>query len=116
MRTIEERVLQAAECFIERRGYEIIEHGFSCEHGAFDIIATEEDGELVFIEVLHKSDGGFAESMMTRTQRELVSIEYLKNNPQQTDICLRFDVISIAVFDEDKAMLRHHVRAQDLGL
>lgn len=105
---------EAAARFLERRGYEILEQGWSCLEGTADIICKGNSG-VVFVEVKARSDieKGFPSEAMNHLERnklELVAMNYLKE-ADLVDTSVRFDVISIVVLDENRAFLRHHLNA-----
>ena len=41
---------EAAACFLERQGYEVVERNYRCSYGEIDIIARK-DGVVAFVEV-----------------------------------------------------------------
>ena len=105
---------QAAARYLRLCGYEILDHNFVCPAGEADIIARDGD-YLVFVEVKTRmhSEKGLPEEAVDAKKRaryEKIAGWYLIDF-DETDIPLRFDVISIMVLNEDRAMLRHHVNA-----
>lgn len=112
------RANEAAAKFLYRRGYDILEEGWSCEAGEVDIIAKEED-TLVFVEVLVERDGtkDFPvedASIEARARRERLAIRYLAAS-DKIDCPVRFDVISLVIINSDKAMIRHHTNVMSNG-
>lgn len=109
---------QAALLFLERKGYYIHDCNWTCRAGEIDIVAEDED-TLVFIEVKTRSncDKGLPEEAVTREKRkryEVLAAYYLKEHDFVEKV-VRFDVVSILVFAEDRAFLRHHVDAFAVG-
>ncbi len=101
----------AAQRFLERRGYEVLERNWTCLAGEADIIA-EDDDALVFVEVKTRSncDKGLPEEAVDarkRSRYEKIAAYYLKDH-EFTDKAVRFDVISILVVAPERAFLRHH--------
>lgn len=106
-----ERGEDAATAFLERSGMTIVERNWRCKSGEVDIIAL--DGEvLVMCEVKTRrssAKGTPDEAVTLAKQRRYARLAaaYLQHaglSEQQ----VRFDVISILVIAEDRALLRHH--------
>ena len=109
---------QAAARYLRLNGYEIIERNFVCPAGEADIIARAGD-YVVFVEVKTRmrSDRGLPEEAVDAKKRaryEMIAGWYMADF-EETDIPIRFDVISIMVIGEDRAILRHHVNAFGQG-
>lgn len=105
---------EAAACFLERRGYEILDRNWKCIAGEADIVALQDD-TLCFIEVKTRKDAqkGFpseAVDMRKRSRYERIAACYLKDH-DYADVRVRFDVIAILVLGEGRAFLRHHLNA-----
>lgn len=104
----------AAERFLRRRGYEIIERNWTCFAGEADIIAT--NGEvLVFVEVKTRSGirKGFPSEAVDRAKRERyerIALAYVQAHCIG-EVMVRFDVIAIVVVAPDRALVRHHLGA-----
>ena len=112
MGNLNEKAKKAASRYLEHRGYDILEEGWSCPAGASDIIA-EEDGTLAFIDVKARRDAdkGFPEEYPTaaeRTRREMIALAYLASH-ELDEMTVRFDNIAIVVMGESRALLRHHI-------
>lgn len=112
--TLEARGKMAAARFLERRGYEILERNWSCPEGEADIIAKDEKA-VVFVDVKTKKSaiGGFPSKVISEKVRdsfERVALSYLANY-DAVDYSVRFDIISLVVIDNDKAMIRHCINA-----
>lgn len=105
---------EAAARYLDSRGYEILERNWSCYAGEADIIAK--DGNCIaFVEVKtrHNCNKGFPSESVGKEKRERyekIALAYLENI-SQADMHVRFDVISIVVLSQDKAMIRHHINA-----
>ena len=113
MKDLKERAIKATKLFLERRGYEVIETGWECPAGAIDVVATDDEA-LVFVEVSVRdaAEGGFPEGSgpKDRGRRETAVIAYLADH-EGVDRPVRFDNVSLVVFGENKAFLRHHINA-----
>lgn len=115
--TLATRGIKAAARFLERQGYDILEHGWLGKSGSADLIATD-DGDLVFVEVKTRSneDRGMPEDAIgknARKRNERIAIDYLATH-DFCDMKVRFDIISILVVSEERAFLRHHRDAMSL--
>lgn len=101
----------AAVAFLERIGMEIAERNWSCKHGEVDAIARD-GGVLVFIEVKTRNgiEKGTPEDAVTPAKQKRyakIAKAYLASL-RDADVEVRFDVITILVLSEDRALLRHH--------
>ncbi len=105
---------EAAASLLVRKGYEILERNWTCAAGEADIIARDQDC-IVFIEVKTRSgvNKGLPSEAVTPAKRERyerIAAWYL-NEYKESDMYVRFDVISILVLDDNKALVRHLVNA-----
>ena len=105
---------RAAQRFLERRGYQIVERNWTCEAGEADLIALDDDC-LVFVEVKTRmdEDRGLPEEAVGAEKRkryERIAASYLKTTSYE-DIQVRFDVIGILVLGPNRALIRHHLNA-----
>ena len=97
--------------FLECRGFEIVEDGWSSGKLHMDFIARDE-GELVFVDCKLHGDatGGFPEDKPDRAACEKAAAAYLMQ--ADVDPCMiRFDVVSMLVLGNDRAMIRHYRNA-----
>ena len=107
-----ERYLCAAEHYLERRGYDVLERGWKCPAGTADLIVS--DGNyLVFVEVKGRSDAdkGFsaeATNAEKREKRERIAAMYLRDYPM-FDICVRFDAVDIIAYGTDRAFIKYYI-------
>lgn len=100
----------AACAYLERIGLTIVERNWKCPSGEIDIVAL--DGEsLVLVEVKTRKTvaKGTPEDAITpakqRRYRKLADA-YVQH-AGSGDVVVRFDVITILVLAEDRALLRH---------
>lgn len=109
-RELGQRGEDAAAAFLERIGMTIVERNWRCQAGEADIVAL--DGEdLVLVEVKTRRStraGTPEEAVSTSKQRRIVRIAkaYASHTglmPQR----VRFDVVTLRVLSEDRALLRH---------
>jgi len=106
-----ERGEDAAVAYLERIGFTIVERNWRCPTGEIDIIAL--DGEtLVLCEVkTRKGIGkGTPEDAVTPAKQKRykrLAAAYIQFAGVET-VEIRFDVITLLVLAEDRALLRHH--------
>src|SRR5664280_2677061 len=106
-----ERGEDAAVAFLERAGLTVVERNWRCSAGEVDVIALDAK-EIVMVEVKTRktvAKGTPEESVTPAKQRRYVRIAaaYLQS-AGIADVAVRFDVISLLVVAEDRALLRHH--------
>ncbi|MDO5358997.1 MAG: YraN family protein [Slackia faecicanis] len=106
---------EAACAFLVRRGYDILERNWTCPAGEADIVAKDEDGTMVFVEVKTRSslEAGFPSEAVTpqkRARYERIA-GYFLSQYEGVECRVRFDVISILVLGNSRALIRHYVNA-----
>ena len=117
MSKLRDRALQAAERFVEHRGYDIIGTRYEAEGGEQIDIVAEDGDALVFIDVKARRDAekGFPKERVTkraRERRELAAIQWFKSEGMDfRDRPIRFDNISMVTLGTDQALIRHTVNA-----
>lgn len=89
---------KAAEQFLKKKGYRILETNFRSSAGEIDIVG-EQDGVLAFVEVKSRADselGHPAEALTPRKKKKIgqVAQQFLVRHKIQERDC-RFDVVSI---------------------
>ena len=109
--SLDSRGKEAAAKFLVHRGYDVLERDWECYAGTADIIALDED-TLVFVEVNTRRDGFPSEEADTekRTRFEKIALAFLRDY-DEVDLAVRFDVISIVVVADDRALVKHHTNA-----
>lgn len=111
---LQEKAVKAATRFIERKGYELLEAGWTSPEGTqIDLVANDED-TLVFIDVTatEYGEGG----RVKRGDLEITAASWLAGNSPDGDIQVRFDIIDMLVVSTDRALLRHHINAFSCGV
>lgn len=113
-RELGKRGEEAAARFLYRRGYDIVERNWVCPAGEADIIAKDENA-VVFVEVKTRSscEKGFPAEAVDEKKRnryERIAAYFLKEY-DETDIPVRFDIVSIVAISSDRALVRHHINA-----
>ena len=113
---LQEKAVKAATCFIERKGFELLETGWISPEGTqIDLTASDEDA-LVFIDVTEYGKGGFEGSKVKRGDLEIAAASWLAANSPDGEIQVRFDIIDMLVVSADRALLRHHINAFSCGV
>jgi putative endonuclease len=106
-----ERGEDAAAAYLERTGMTIVERNWRCPVGEIDIVALDDD-TIVLCEVKTRrtvAKGTPDDAVTPAKQRRYrkLAAAYLQH-AGTPDVTVRFDVISILVIAEDRALLRHH--------
>ena len=115
---LQEKAVKAAARFIERKGYELLETGWTSPEGTrIDLVANDED-TLVFIDVTatEYGEGGFEGGKVKRSDLEIAAASWLAVNSPDGEIQVRFDIIDMLVVSADRALLRHHINAFSCGV
>ena len=115
---LQEKAVKAATRFIERKGFELLETGWTSPEGTrIDLIASDED-TLVFIDVTatEYGEGGFEGGKVKRSDFEIAVASWLAGNSPDGEIQVRFDIIDMLVVSTDRALLRHHINAFSCGV
>ena len=105
-----ERGEDAAVAFLERSGMTIVERNWRCPSGEIDIVAL--DGEtLVLCEVKTRrtaAKGTPEEAVTPAKQRRYgrLAAAYVQASSLD-EVSVRFDVVTLLVVAEDRALLRH---------
>lgn len=89
----------AADAYLRKAGYQITERNYRCRLGELDII-TEEDGDIVFIEVRSKCSTQFGDpaasiGALKRRKLSLLALHYLQARRLEGRSA-RFDVVSVS--------------------
>jgi putative endonuclease len=100
--------------YLKLSGYKIIDRNWRCSFGEADII-MQDGNSLVFVEVKTRRDTekGFpaeAVGAKKREKYEKIALAYI-SNVDLVDVAVRFDVVSVLVREEKRALIKHHVNA-----
>ena len=109
-----DRAVSASARYLELRGYEVLEQNWSPEGSEESIpLIAYEDDVLVFIDVTVRNgfEGFVPESETDREAMEVLAAKYLAQTDLDENVEIRFDIISMMVVREDRAMLKHHINA-----
>lgn len=115
-KSIKTRTIEAAKRHLSMNGYELKSTWDTAEQFGF---VAKDGGVLAFIQLVSNGieKGSFPdEPTADRGQFEQVVIEWFTdhNDADTLDMPIRFDVLSLKVLCEERALVRHHVNA--LGL
>ncbi len=101
----------AAVAYLERVGLQIVDRNWRDGRGELDIVATDGD-TLVICEVKTRTTdaaGTPEEAVSPSKQRRLTRLARSYIAAQGLEPCpVRFDVVTVRVIAEDRALLRHH--------
>lgn len=106
-----ERGEDAAAAFLERSGMQIVERNWRSQHGEIDIVALDGD-TLVLCEVKTRRTarkGTPEEAVTPAKQRRYAKLAaaYVQAAGLEP-VSLRYDVVTLLVIAEDRALLRHY--------
>ena len=109
-----DRAVSASARYLELKGYEVVEQNWSPEGSdeSVPLIAYEDD-TLVFIDVTVRNgfEGFVPESETDREAMEVLAAKYLAQTGDEPNFEVRFDIISMMVIGETRAMIKHHINA-----
>lgn len=118
---LQERAIEAAAKYVERRGYDVLGTAWSPEEGiSMDVIAKDGD-TVVFIDVSARTgiDKGLPPEDLagSRQRMEIAAARWLseQDDEELINVSVRFDAIAMLVFDENRALLRHHINTFGSG-
>jgi putative endonuclease len=114
-----ERGEDAAAAYLERIGMSIEARNWRCSAGEIDIVARDA-GALVFVEVKTRRSeraGTAEEAVSPSKQRRIcrLAATYMATQGSAPPSEVRFDVVAIHVIAPDRALLRHHRAAFEVG-
>ena len=96
---LQEKAVKAATRFIERKGFELLDTGWTSPEGTqIDLVANDED-TLVFIDVTATEyvEGGFKGDKVKRGDLEIAAASWLAVNSPDGEMLVRFDIIDMLV-------------------
>lgn len=110
--TTTNKALHGIRTYLERREFEIVEKGWAHGRDRVDFVARA-DGELVFIActVRENNREGFDAERNDRKSFERLAAAYLVEHTDEPESIIRFDIVSMLVLADHKALLRHHRNA-----
>ena len=103
---------RCGERFLHNKGLKTLARNFTCKTGEIDLIMTDEDGSIVFVEVKTRSDESFVETewtvspgkqtKMIKTSRYFLSTHKIEERP------CRFDIVTVVIPKKGRVQTRHH--------
>ena len=103
------------EKFLKSKGLRKLARNFSCKTGEIDLVMTDTDGSIVFVEVRTRGDESFgsAESSITSTKKAKLSraAQYFLATHNIENRPFRFDVVTIVVGQTGRPQIRHYKNA-----
>lgn len=114
---LQKKAVKAAQAFLLHRDFDILEVLDNSD--TFDIVA--DDGrQIVFVEVAVEIGEDYPDEVLTADKRkrfERAANKYLRDIADALPAYqpIRFDNISLAVFSDNRAALRHHQNAFGVG-
>ncbi len=116
-----EKALRGIRTFLQRRDMEIVEDGWAHGKDKIDFVVRDED-ELVFVAATIRDNEGTGLGTETpdRKMFERIAAAYLAEHLDTPEGTVRFDIVTMLILGECKALLRHHrnalgVDSNDLG-
>ncbi len=105
---------ELAARWLERLGYRIVCRNYRCREGEIDLVA-EDAGELVFVEVRTRREGGLVspeESVSRRKQQRIVrAAEHYLSTVDGYERAWRVDVVAIEVDRVGRVRRVEHLRS-----
>ena len=101
--------------FLKRKGFLLLEGGFTRKTGEIDLVMADREGGIVFVEVKTRRSEDFADATsaithhkkmrLARTAKQFLAKHRLEERPS------RFDVVTIVLGEEGRPQLNHYERA-----
>ncbi|QKF07062.1 YraN family protein [Berryella wangjianweii] len=112
MEAINTKAMKGIKGYLERRGFEILEENWAHGGDSIDFIANEKD-DLVFIgcQLRQNSGEGFPEEVLDRDSLERMATSCLTEHLDSSDCTVRFDLASMLILNDSRALLHHHRNA-----
>ena len=111
MNNLHERALTAAQIFVKKHGYKLLDE----PEEFFDMAMVDyiEDEDVLVLVKVYEDKDEMPHETPRRKDCEVYAAKYLVNNIDSghnlVGMGLRFDTISFHVLDDDKALLAHHI-------
>ena len=110
--TIKDKAMRGIGTYLERRGMDIIETGWAHGKDKIDYVVDDE-GELVFIacKIRENTGKGIGDETANRDMFERIAAAYLAEHLEIPEGAVRFDIVSMLILGDSKALIRHHRNA-----
>ncbi|AEG60082.1 YraN family protein [Desulforamulus ruminis] len=106
---------EVAAGFLRQLGWKIIERNYRCRMGELDMVATDDQGVLVFVEVRTRSGSSHGlpeESVLLGKQKRLRMLAeyYLLLHPEWRNKPCRFDVLAVQLAARGEIKTVRHIK------
>jgi len=92
-----------------------IARNFACKLGEIDLIATDSNGAIVFVEVRTRADESYTRAQETVTPKKrgklIRTAKYFLKTYKVKDRPLRFDVVAVVLGRKGPVQIRHYENA-----
>jgi putative endonuclease len=103
------------ERFLRQKGFTTIARNFTCKLGEIDLIVTDSESIIVFVEVRTKTDESYTTAQETVTPRKQMRLirtaKYFLKTYKVKDRPLRFDVVAVVLGRKGRPQIRHYENA-----
>lgn len=103
------------EKFLKSKGCKTLTKNFSCKTGEIDLVMTEPQGSLVFVEVKARKNEDFADAEAAVTKAKQIRMtraaNYFIRKYKLENLPARFDVVIIIADENSKPQIRHYENA-----
>jgi putative endonuclease len=100
---------------LKKKGYETLTKNFSCKTGEIDLVMTEPNGTIVFIEVKTRINEDFADAegaiTSAKKQRMARAANFFVKKHKLENLPLRFDAVMVIAAEKGKTQIRHYENA-----
>ena len=104
-----------SERFLRRKGMKTVVRNFSCNAGEIDLVMSDSDNGLVFVEVKSRADEKFSDAEFSITPDKRAKLirtaKYFIQTHNIENIPTRFDVIIVILGDKGRGQIRHYENA-----
>ena len=98
--------------YLKRRGYRLLARNYRAGHCELDLVVTDSDGRVVFVEVKTRADETFAPAVASvnfkKRQRLIKAARAFVRKYRLADRPLRFDVAVVIVPPAGAVQIRHY--------
>lgn len=104
-----------AEKYLERKGYHTLTKNYSCKTGEIDLVMTNSQKTVVFVEVKTRADESFVriEGAIGSVKKQRLSraVRYFVQHYKLGDRPLRIDFVFVLLGRGKKAVVKHYENA-----
>lgn len=103
-KTMIEKGMKDARCFLSHCGYSILEE----LQGSLFTFVAEHDNQLVFVAFDVRFRESFPKVEISREEFEEFALGYITEHDEINNCCVRADSIAVILLGENKSFLRRH--------